>query len=82
MNQNFRNFALWAVILLLLVMLFNLFQNPTGHLMPEALRESLVATAHAVGTELVVDESFVDLPLDGTPMPPPVAVHDRHSRVV
>jgi cell division protease FtsH len=30
MNQNFRNFALWAVILLLLVALFNLFQNPTG----------------------------------------------------
>ena len=30
MNQNFRNFALWAVILLLLVALFNLFQSPTG----------------------------------------------------
>src|SRR5918997_4158662 len=30
MNQNFRNFALWAVILLLLVALFNLFQNPSG----------------------------------------------------
>jgi cell division protease FtsH len=28
MNQNFRNFALWIVILLLLVALFNLFQNP------------------------------------------------------
>jgi DNA-binding transcriptional MocR family regulator len=41
-----------------------------------------VATAHATGTELVVDESFVDLPLTGDPMPPPVAVFDRHSRVV
>jgi len=30
MNQNFRNFALWAVILLLLVALFNLFQSPSG----------------------------------------------------
>ena len=30
MNQNFRNFALWAVILLLLVALFNLFQNPSS----------------------------------------------------
>jgi cell division protease FtsH len=30
MNQNFRNFALWAVILLLLVALFNLFQSPAG----------------------------------------------------
>jgi cell division protease FtsH len=29
MNQNFRNFALWIVILLLLVALFNLFQNPS-----------------------------------------------------
>jgi len=58
------------------------FHNPTGHLMPTRLRERLVATAHATGTELVVDESFVDLPLDGAEMPPPVAVFDRHSRVV
>ncbi len=58
------------------------FQNPTGHLMPAGLRERLVAAAHAAGTELVVDESFVDLPLDDDPMPPPVAVFDRHSRVV
>ena len=58
------------------------FQNPTGHLMPADLRERLVAAAHATGTELVVDESFVDLSLDGTPVPPPVAVFDRHSRVV
>ncbi len=28
MNQNFRNFALWIVILLLLVALFNLFKTP------------------------------------------------------
>ncbi|PRY30046.1 PLP-dependent aminotransferase family protein [Pseudosporangium ferrugineum] len=58
------------------------FQNPTGHLMPAALRERLVAAAHATGTELVADESFVDLPLNGEAMPPPVAVFDRHSRVV
>jgi len=58
------------------------FQNPTGHLMPVELRERLAAAAHATGTELVVDESFVDLPLDGTTVPPPVAVFDRHSRVV
>jgi DNA-binding transcriptional MocR family regulator len=58
------------------------FHNPTGHLMPGRLRERLVATAHATGTELVVDESFVDLPLDVDAMPPPVAVFDRHSRVV
>ncbi|WP_306215149.1 MocR-like transcription factor YczR [Actinoplanes sp. RD1] len=58
------------------------FQNPTGHLMPAALRERLVAAAHSAGTELVIDESWVDLPLDSTEMPPPVAVFDRHSRVV
>jgi DNA-binding transcriptional MocR family regulator len=58
------------------------FHNPTGHLMPAALRERLAAAAHATGTDLVVDESFVDLPLARTPVPPPVAVFDRHSRVV
>ncbi|MEU5905668.1 PLP-dependent aminotransferase family protein [Micromonospora sp. NPDC047527] len=58
------------------------FQNPTGHLMPSALRERVVAAAHAVGTDLIVDESFVDLPLDGTELPPPMAAFDRHSRVV
>ncbi|MEV0714876.1 PLP-dependent aminotransferase family protein [Asanoa sp. NPDC050611] len=58
------------------------FHNPTGHLMPAALRERLVAAAHSTGTDLVVDESFVDLPLDGVEVPPPVAVFDRHSRVI
>jgi DNA-binding transcriptional MocR family regulator len=58
------------------------FQNPTGHLMPVALRERLAAAVHVTGTDLVVDESFVDLPLDGTALPPPVAVFDRHSRVL
>ncbi|MEH0934873.1 MocR-like transcription factor YczR [Micromonospora psammae] len=58
------------------------FQNPTGHLMPTALRERLVAAAHAAGTDLVVDESFVDLPLEDTEPPPPVAAFDRHSRVI
>ncbi|MFD0821021.1 PLP-dependent aminotransferase family protein, partial [Micromonospora zhanjiangensis] len=58
------------------------FQNPTGHLMPVALRDRVVAAAHAADIDLVVDESFVDLPLDGTPVPPPVGAFDRHSRVV
>ncbi|MEV4202399.1 PLP-dependent aminotransferase family protein [Micromonospora globbae] len=58
------------------------FQNPTGHLMPADLRERVVAAAHAAGTDLVVDESFVDLPLDATPVPPAVASFDRHSRVI
>ncbi|MFY1637555.1 PLP-dependent aminotransferase family protein [Solwaraspora sp. WMMB335] len=58
------------------------FQNPTGHLMSTQLRERIVAAAHASGTDLVIDESFVDLPLDGTVVPPPTAVFDRHSRVI
>ncbi|MEV4628405.1 PLP-dependent aminotransferase family protein [Micromonospora sp. NPDC049523] len=58
------------------------FQNPTGHLMSADLRERVVAAAHAGGTDLVVDESFVDLPLTDAPMPPPAAVFDRHSRVI
>lgn len=58
------------------------FQNPTGHLMPAGLRERLVATAHRAGTDLVVDESFVDLPLTDAALPPPVAAFDRHARVV
>ncbi len=31
MNPNYRNFALWAIIALLLVALFNLFQSPNQH---------------------------------------------------
>jgi DNA-binding transcriptional MocR family regulator len=58
------------------------FQNPTGHLMDHRLRERLPAAAHAAGTDLVVDESFVDLSLDDPRMPPPVAAFDRHSRVL
>ena len=29
MNPNLRNFALWAIIALLLIALFNMFQSPT-----------------------------------------------------
>jgi DNA-binding transcriptional MocR family regulator len=57
------------------------FHNPTGHLMPASLRERLVAAAHSAGTDLVADESFVDLALDGD-AEPPVASFDRHARVL
>ncbi len=50
--------------------------------MPPALRERLPAVAHASGTDLIVDETFVDLALDVPEMPPPVAVFDRHARVL
>lgn len=58
------------------------FQNPTGHLMDVSLRERLPRAAHVAGTDLVVDESFVDLSLDGSAPPPPVAAYDRHARVL
>jgi DNA-binding transcriptional MocR family regulator len=58
------------------------FQNPTGHLMEVPLRERLPAAAHAAGTDLIIDESFVDLSIDVTDPPPPVALFDRHARVL
>jgi DNA-binding transcriptional MocR family regulator len=58
------------------------FQNPTGHLMDDRLRERLPAAAHVAGTDLVVDESFVELSLDEPAMPLPVAAYDRHARVL
>jgi DNA-binding transcriptional MocR family regulator len=58
------------------------FHNPTGHLMPEALRSRLPSVAHSAGTELVIDESFADLRLDAGANPPPVAVYDRGARTI
>jgi DNA-binding transcriptional MocR family regulator len=58
------------------------FHNPTGHLMPAPLREQIVAAAHRAGTDLVIDESFVDLPAVGVTPEPPVASFDRHARVL
>jgi DNA-binding transcriptional MocR family regulator len=58
------------------------FQNPTGHLMPAGLREQLTAVAHRSGTDLVIDESFVDLSLTAEAPATPVASFDRHARVL
>jgi DNA-binding transcriptional MocR family regulator len=58
------------------------FQNPTGHLMPERLRAQLPGAAHASGTDLIIDESFVDLDFGDVEVPPPVALYDRHARVL
>ena len=49
------------------------FHNPTGALLDEAGRVALVRAARAAGTQLVVDETMVDLLLDDVPVPPPVA---------
>jgi DNA-binding transcriptional MocR family regulator len=58
------------------------FHNPTGHLMGTDLRERLPAAAHTAGTDLVVDESFVDLCLDDQPMPLSIAAYDKGARVL
>ncbi|MDN3294964.1 PLP-dependent aminotransferase family protein [Streptomyces ficellus] len=58
------------------------FHNPTGHVMPAQLREQLVAVSRATHTDLVVDETLVDLHLDGGPVPPPFASFDRNGRVL
>lgn len=58
------------------------FHNPTGQLMETALRERLPSTAHAAGTDLVVDESFVDLSLSAAAVRPSVAAFDRSARVL
>ncbi|MDP9406399.1 MAG: PLP-dependent aminotransferase family protein [Actinomycetota bacterium] len=49
------------------------FHNPTGTLLDEAGRGALVRAARVTGTQLVVDETMVDLVLDEVPVPPPVA---------
>ncbi|HLL65964.1 MAG TPA: PLP-dependent aminotransferase family protein [Micromonosporaceae bacterium] len=58
------------------------FHNPTGLLMDDALRERLPAAAHAAGTDLVIDESFTELRLDGAGVPTAVAGFDRGARVL
>lgn len=57
------------------------FQNPTGAVLPDQDRERLVEAAHRGDTLLVVDETLVDLRLDGTPGTP-VAAFDRRDRVI
>ncbi|MCX9191635.1 hypothetical protein C3Y87_09445 [Carbonactinospora thermoautotrophica] len=56
------------------------FQNPTGHLMPEATRAAIAELAARTRTPLVVDETLAELLLDPGPMPPPVAAY--HPSVI
>ncbi|MEY9963710.1 DNA-binding transcriptional MocR family regulator [Streptacidiphilus sp. MAP12-16] len=59
------------------------FQNPTGLLMPDQQRRELVALARATGTQLVVDETMVELALDDSaPAPLPLAAFDRSGSVI
>ncbi|TFV47198.1 PLP-dependent aminotransferase family protein [Blastococcus sp. TF02A_35] len=52
------------------------FHNPTGALLDAAGRARLVETLRATRTLAIVDETLVDLRLDGPTLPPPVAALD------
>lgn len=52
------------------------YQNPTGALLDDAGRAHLVEQLRATRTVAVVDETLVDLRLDGPPRPAPVAALD------
>ncbi|MEU4215107.1 PLP-dependent aminotransferase family protein [Actinoplanes sp. NPDC026623] len=58
------------------------FHNPTGAVLPAGDREALVREATRRSTLLLVDETHVELNLDGAPMPPPLAAFDRRDRVI
>ncbi|HUA69463.1 MAG TPA: PLP-dependent aminotransferase family protein, partial [Solirubrobacteraceae bacterium] len=49
------------------------FHNPTGVLIDEASRRSALRALGAAGTVVVIDETFVELNLDGVDMPAPTA---------
>ncbi|WP_067681160.1 MocR-like transcription factor YczR [Nocardia miyunensis] len=57
------------------------FNNPTGLLMSERDRAELAAIARDTRMTVIVDESMVDLQLDGE-NPPPVAAFARGSEIV
>lgn len=58
------------------------FHNPTGLLMDDADRERVAGALRAAGTTPVIDESVVELPLDGQPMPEPFAAHSPDTITV
>jgi DNA-binding transcriptional MocR family regulator len=49
------------------------FHNPTGLVMEEATRRRVLRTLRDTGTVTVIDETFVELGLDGISMPAPAA---------
>lgn len=52
------------------------YHNPTGALLDAAARAQLVQALRATHTQTVIDETLVDLRLDGPPVPPPIAALD------
>jgi DNA-binding transcriptional MocR family regulator len=56
------------------------FHNPTGRVMNAAARERAMSALSRAGAYVVIDETFVDVNIDGVPMPPPAAVFgDRRT---
>ena len=49
------------------------FHNPTGLVMDGPVRRHVVRTLERAGAVTVIDETFVELGLDGGPLPPPAA---------
>jgi DNA-binding transcriptional MocR family regulator len=50
------------------------FHNPTGVLIDEASRRRAMRALRSAGTVVVIDETFVELNLDGVDMPAPAAI--------
>ncbi|GAA3739784.1 MocR-like transcription factor YczR [Salinactinospora qingdaonensis] len=57
------------------------FQNPTGALMDDTERRSLVAEARRARTSLIVDETVAELAIDAGDQPAPMAAYDDDGRV-
>lgn len=49
------------------------FQNPSGQLMDAGARRRVLRALERAGTHTLIDETFVELDLDGVAMPPPAA---------
>ncbi|GAA4085447.1 PLP-dependent aminotransferase family protein [Nonomuraea soli] len=58
------------------------FQNPTGALMPDAVRAEIVGQARRSGTTIMVDETWVELALDEVPPASAMAAFDTDNRVI
>ena len=58
------------------------FHNPTGHLMDDGARQQVSRHLADAGGRAVIDESMVDLPLDGQEMPAPFAAYSPDSVTV
>ncbi|PYE50550.1 PLP-dependent aminotransferase family protein [Deinococcus yavapaiensis] len=57
------------------------YHNPTGHLMPYTQRALVALAAARTRTTLIVDETLVELTLDGDKPPPLASVDDRANVV-